>query len=283
MRSGNGGTREVVAVVAVVAANLPADSAAPGAVAGYHGHMPRRVGDYRGLTHLSRLRLLHAVQRGPGRRLAELADEVELHANTAREHLTVLEREGLVKSRPLTTGTRGRPPVVYHPVDDAELSAEAARRAARARERGDLLRRLSPHLDHAADIGEEASHQLDTLYEHLDDAGFEPSLDEDQLTVSLVPCKYFAAMDEDRGTVCSVHVRLIQQHLLQVPGPVELRRVEPFVTPTSCTIALGLAGEETRASRRRGESGTQPEAGSAAEPASGHGEDPVGEPASGRG
>jgi predicted ArsR family transcriptional regulator len=232
--------------------------------------MPRRVGDFRGLTHLSRLRLLHAVQRLPGRRLAELAAEAGLHPNTAREHLAVLENEGLVESRRLVTGTRGRPPIAYHPVEDAQRSEPALRRAEAAKARGEAYRRMvleaagetgetpAPEAEEAGAAAsgwvgrtetpretarsEAARHQLDTLYEHLDDAGFEPSLDEENLTLGLVPCRYFAVMDEDERTVCAVHVRLIRQHLAQVPGPVELRRVQPFVTPESCVVTLGLAG-----------------------------------------
>lgn len=212
--------------------------------------MPRRVEDYRGLTHMSRLRLLHAVQRLPGRRLPELADEAGLHINTARDHLRVLEDEGLIVSYTLTTGSRGRPPVVFHPVEEAESSPAASRRAADAQKRGEILRRLSPDLDHTDDLGEEASHQIDTLYEHLEDAGLEPALDESQLTIELTPCLYFPAMTEERPLVCSVHARLVQQELKQVHGPVELRRLEPFVTEDRCVIALGIQGEETRAERQ---------------------------------
>ncbi|MFV0435476.1 MAG: helix-turn-helix domain-containing protein [Leucobacter sp.] len=213
--------------------------------------MPRRVSDFRGLTHTSRLRLLHAVQRVPGRRLPELADEVGLHLNTAREHLELMEQEGLVQSFRLTTGTRGRPPKVFYPVGDventptAENNPAAERRVAGARERGDLLRRVSPELDRTSELGEAAAHQIDTLYEHLEDAGFEPVLDESQLTIGLTPCRYFSAMESHRRIVCSVHVRLIHHHLSQIPGPAELRRVEPFAGPEHCLISLGIKGEET--------------------------------------
>lgn len=219
--------------------------------------MPRRVEDYRGLTHLSRLRLLHAVQLAPGSRLAELADRTGLHQNTAREHLAVLEREGLVTRRTEAVGGRGRPPAIYEPVDDVEHSPAAGRRAAEAGERGDRLRRISPALDHGDTRGEEAEHQLDTLYEHLDDAGFEPSLDEESLTLDVSPCRYLTAMDEDCRTVCSVHVRLIDQHLRQVPGPVELREVTPFVTDTRCTISLGLADDDAGPTSEAAESQTR--------------------------
>ena len=222
--------------------------------------MPRRVDDFRGLTHLSRLRLLSAVQRLPGRRIDELADEADLHRNTAREHLAVMEREGLVRSVPVATGSRGRPPVEYHPVDDASESEPARERAKAARIRGDALRRAMPDLDATADLGSDATHQIDTLYEHLDDAGFEPELDEQALTIGLTPCRYLSVMSEDQQAVCAAHIRLVRSQLEQVSGPVELRQVSPFVTPTHCVIALGLRGEPTRSALPRGDHALRREA-----------------------
>lgn len=211
--------------------------------------MPRRVEDFRGLTRVSRLRLLHAVHRIPGRRLADLAEEVGLHVNTAREHLAILEEEGLVTSLMLTTGVRGRPPVVFHPVDDVGSNPAAKRRVDGASERGAKLRRLQPELDLTDEIGEAATQQLDALYEHLDDIGLEPKLDDSQLTIDLAPCRYAFAIETERALVCSVHIRLLQKQLQQVPGPVRLGRVEPFVTPTRCTITLQLADTPPESSR----------------------------------
>ncbi|WP_336660707.1 helix-turn-helix domain-containing protein [Leucobacter sp. USHLN153] len=205
--------------------------------------MPRRVTDYRGLTHPSRLKLLRAVQRLPGRRLAELADEAELHANTAREHLTVLEDEGLIVSFTLTTGERGRPPVIFHPVDGDHVSEVARRRSETARAHGEALRQLAPDLAECGTLAAEAVHQLDALYEHLDDAGLDPSLDHEQLTFELAPCVYRPVLDRDQPLVCSVHTRLVQSHLAQVPGPLELRRLDPFFAPERCRMELGISGE----------------------------------------
>lgn len=213
--------------------------------------MPRRAHDYRGLTQLSRLRLLRAIQRTPGLLLSELAEIAELHTNTAREHLRVLEDEGLVRSETQPTGGRGRPPIVYLPVREADSSPAASRRVAAATASGDALRRMSPDLDSSADLGTAATHQLDALYEHLEDAGLQPDLDERELTMTLAPCPYHRAVEEDRPLVCSVHARLVQDVLTQVPGPIELRRVDPFVTQHSCVIALGMKGEATRVPRTR--------------------------------
>lgn len=205
--------------------------------------MPRRVEDFRGLTRVSRLRLLHAVHRGPGRRLPELAAEVGLHPNTVREHLGVLEREGLVQRFTLTTGGRGRPPVVFHPVEDADENPAARRRVDGAIERGEILRRLAPDLDRTGELGAAAVRQIDALTEHLDDIGLEPRPDDSQLRIDLAPCRYAFAIETDRALVCSVHIQLLKQQLRQLPGPVRLHGVRPFVTPTQCTVTLRVLEE----------------------------------------
>lgn len=82
--------------------------------------MQRRLRDHRCLTHLSRLRLLHAVQRIPGRRLKAIADEASLHVNTARDHLRALEVEGLIRSTSVSSGGPGRPAIVFFPARPTE-------------------------------------------------------------------------------------------------------------------------------------------------------------------
>lgn len=208
--------------------------------------MPRRVGDFRGLTQLSRLRLLYAVQRRPGTGVDDLAAHTGLHPNTVREHLAVLEDEGLVTSRSKQTGRRGRPPKVFEAVQHASDNPVARQRIAGARERGDRWRAI----DEGNDIpgwGPQAQHQLDTLYEHLDDAGLQPRVDEEGLTIEVVPCEYLRALHEDPLAVCTVHVELVHQQLAQVPGPLRLRSVHPFVTPNACTLTLTHGqGEDER-------------------------------------
>ncbi|WP_198394841.1 helix-turn-helix domain-containing protein [Brevibacterium yomogidense] len=214
--------------------------------------MPRRVDDFRGLTQVSRLRLLQSVQRKPGRQLRELADETGVHVNTARDHLRVLEEEGFVVSAPVETGKRGRPPMGYSPVRKAEHSSAAQRRLEEAKDRGRLLRRIAPDLDYSEELGDEASHQLDVLYEHLDDAGLEPDVDEGELTVGLLPCLYQDLIDTNRPLICSVHAKLVRHQLEQVPGPLELKKLHPFVEPHRCLLVLGLAGEGARTAQPGG-------------------------------
>jgi predicted ArsR family transcriptional regulator len=222
--------------------------------------MPRRVNDYRGLTQKSRLKLLHAVQRVPGRLLQELAEEAGMPVSTARDHLHVLEDEGLVISVLAETGRRGRPPKRYSPVRRVEHSPVAQQRADAARWRGDLLRSVEPELDHSASLGTEAAHQLDTLYEHLDDAGLAPEIDEEELTVTLLPCLYEDLIDAERPLVCSVHAKLVRHQLEQTAGPLELRSLHPFVGPRRCVLVLGMHGEASRSARPGGIDGNSSDA-----------------------
>lgn len=200
--------------------------------------MPRRIDDYRGLTQPSRVKILHTIQKLPGQKLDQIAAETGLHINTARDHLKVLEEEGLIVSRPISTGVRGRPPVVFDPVQKPGDSETADQRARASQSKGDLLRRLYPALDRAEEIGSEAQHQIDTLYSHLEDVGLDPILDDENLDISVAPCTYHDLIDEDNSIVCSVHARLIQDQLSQVTGPLKLQKLLPFVTPHECKIML---------------------------------------------
>jgi predicted ArsR family transcriptional regulator len=203
--------------------------------------VPRRVEDFRGLTQPNRLRLLRAIHSSPGRDAHALAAECALPLNTVRDHLSVLEHEGLIRGEAMKTGTRGRPPIGFHPVRDAAASEVAGKRVAGAQARGTLLRAVTdagaagptdPALDPTALA------QLDVLYEHLDDAGLEPAAGEDPLTLDLAPCNYHDVIDADQSLVCSVHACLVKDMLAQVDGPLALKRLEPFVTAHRCRLVL---------------------------------------------
>lgn len=200
--------------------------------------------DFRGLTQRNRLLLLRAIQRRPGRRVDELAKECDIAVNTVRDHLRVLENEGLIRGEPVPASGRGRPPVVFHPVQQATANASAAQRLEGARRRGALLRDLNEPAGTTIDLDPAAQTQLDLLYEHLDDVGLDPEVDEDTLVFELTPCRYRTMMDDDHELVCSVHVQLVNDVLHQVEGPLTLQRLDPFVTEHSCRLVLSRGPAE---------------------------------------
>lgn len=212
--------------------------------------MPRRVGDFRGLTQPNRMRLLRVVQSRPGLRVSDLADECDLPPNTVRDHLEVLEREGLIRRETLPARGRGRPAVAFHPVQEQESNDAARERVRGARQRGELLRAATGAGDGGLD--DAALAQIDVLYEHLDDSGLDPVVDEDALTFELAPCRYHDMIDDDQALVCSVHARLVKDVLRQADGPLALKRLDPFVTEHSCRLVLARRrGEEPEGRRAR--------------------------------
>ncbi len=200
--------------------------------------MPRRTTDYRGLAESSRVRLLRAIQLSPGSTLRQLTERTGIHENTARDHLRTLEQEGLITTRPLRSGRRGRPATTYTAVDDTSTNEAAHRRVERALQKRRLLRTLLPEHDRTGGLAEAAVHQLDVLQEHLDDTGFDPEVDPRRMVVGLVPCPFHRIVDEDQELACAAHARLLQDTLAQVPGPVRLEELRPFVTPQSCEVRL---------------------------------------------
>ena len=198
--------------------------------------MPRRAHDFRGLTQPRRLTLLRAIQRVPGRRAGEIASETGIPLNTVRDHLRVLEDEGLIRADTVQVGTAGRPPVTYSSVRDATQHPVAAARVAGASERGRLLRAVTDAT--SAPLEDDAQRQIDVLYEHLEDAGLDPRVNEESLTFELAPCRYHDMIDEDRALVCGVHARLVQDVLRQTNGPLALRKLQPFVTAHQCQVML---------------------------------------------
>ncbi len=183
------------------------------------------------------MQLLSAVQEAPGLLLRDLAERTGLHENTVRDHLAVLENEGLVTRHTRHPGTRGRPPATYHPVTEHGANPEADDRIDRARRHGDLLRRMAPE-SARTDLGDDALHQLDALYEHLDDVGLQPEIDDANLEIELVPCPYYALIDSDPQLVCRVHTQLIRDVLAQAPGPLSLTLLEPYATHDRCRAHL---------------------------------------------
>ncbi|MFJ6531429.1 helix-turn-helix domain-containing protein [Microbacterium sp. NPDC091662] len=204
----------------------------------YPRHMPRRAHDFRGLTQPRRLRLLHSIQQTPGHRAGALAEETGIPLNTVRDHLRVLEDEGLIHSETVITGGPGRPPVVFHPVRDVASNSVARTRVDGASERGRMLRAVTD--DARTALEEDALRQVDVLYEHLDDAGLDPVVDESAMRFDLAPCRYQGLLAEDQALVCDVHAQLVRDVLRLSDGPLEMQRLDPFVSPRQCRLMLGL-------------------------------------------
>lgn len=77
----------------------------------------QRVTMYRALASASRISLLETLRCGRRMTITELAEAVDLHPNTTREHLARLVDAGFVTCEPEERQTRGRPRILYRLID----------------------------------------------------------------------------------------------------------------------------------------------------------------------
>jgi len=183
------------------------------------------------------MRVLHALYETPGVGLAELSEQTGLHENTLRDHVRILEDEGFVRSEMEHNHHRGRPRKLFWPVRGDVPHEGAQRRVDDAIERGDLLRRIIPPAVH---LDQRTHHQLDAVYEHLDDVGLQPELDEEKMSIDLTPCPFQSLIEGISDMVCHLHTLLIEDVLVRAGGPVEVDRILPFRTATSCRVHLAM-------------------------------------------
>ena len=208
---------------------------------------------HRLLAGVSRSRLLTVLRQAAPQPMGirDLADAVDLHPNTAREHLEQLIGAGLVVTEFARSGGRGRPSIRYRVApgatdDDAApyralatvLADELARRPdsnAAARRAGERWGRALAGA--AGDSGDDA---VDRLVDLLDDAGFSPEAPAhagDPIRLHACP---FGRLARDRGdVVCGVHLGLMRGALEELGAPYEEVRLEPFVEPTLCLAHVG--------------------------------------------
>lgn len=187
--------------------------------------------------------------------IAEIADRLEVHPNTARFHLESLLRSRHVEQVDGTVVGPGRPPLVFRArrgMDPAgprsyrllagilagQLGAEPGA-GARARDAG---RAWGAEL-----IEQPASSERFTdvqaiarLVDLLDDLGFAPEQQASSADgrLALRHCPFLELVESGAQLVCSLHLGLMQGAMAVLGAPVTVERVEPFVEPDLCVAHL---------------------------------------------
>ena len=200
---------------------------------------------HRALADPSRVRLLeHLRASEQGRSADELAAALDLHPNTVRAHLLVLDEAELAVSTLERDGRPGRPRRLFAAVpaeaegehallaaalassleplpDGVEIAAAAGRSWGRV-----LVERLEPgrSADEEACVGRVAA--------LLRRRGFAPEQDPGGLVMHRCPFRELA--ERYPRVVCSLHAGLIDGALEELGAPVALERLEPWVTPSTC-------------------------------------------------
>jgi predicted ArsR family transcriptional regulator len=220
-------------------------------------HRPSPEVRHRALASRPRVRLLELLHAAGGSADAYvLSADLDLHLNTVRAHLAVLERAGLVVSRPEDRRVPGRPRVVYHLtaaegdagdeggygflapvlVDAVATSAEEPGVVAREAGRRWGQQRLAGVEDGASPPGGDVRDRLRSL---LDELGFAPMIDPDVPDViELRECPVRALAAEHPDVVCAVHLGVLQGAMAVAGHPADDVALTPFVTPTTCQVRV---------------------------------------------
>lgn len=197
--------------------------------------------------------VLAALREAPGPlSVAEVADQVGLHANTVRGHLELMVHLGVVTRQSEHSGGRGRPRIIYElapdqpPHEDAyktlaealanELSIISANDQRTADEAGLLWAqalvtqgRLKP-----ATSREDAVAQVSRLFSEL---GFEASTEPLGDRLYLQACPYASIRDAFPG-VCDIHLGLIRGSLAAMGSDLAVDRFDVDAQPGLCVAHL---------------------------------------------
>ena len=215
---------------------------------------------HRALANPLRRRVLASLRaRDQACEVQELAVDLDVHANTVRAHLAVLEEAGLVASEAQPRDRPGRPRLAYRATDqaaDVEADSPGYRFLARM-----LAGYLSSTADDpsqvAQDIGAAWGHHLvdrpapferlsddeglDRLMELLDEFGFAPERDRDATGaahIALRRCPFLDVARDQQDVVCAIHLGLMRGALDELGVTVEATALHPFVQPDRCVTDL---------------------------------------------
>jgi len=211
--------------------------------------------------HAEVLDLLRAAGTPLG--VADVADRLGIHANTARLHLDALAADGAAVRTLSSAQGPGRPRAVYAPRPGMNrggvrgyqflaqillswLSAEGPGAAARAVRAGRtwgafLAERPAPFRTVTAEGS------VARLTDLLDELGFDPAppaAEAEPSVIRLRHCPFLELAEGYDQVVCAIHLGLMQGALTGLGAPVTAARLEPFAEPGACLAHLESAGPE---------------------------------------
>ncbi|HEX6311572.1 MAG TPA: helix-turn-helix domain-containing protein [Acidimicrobiia bacterium] len=209
----------------------------------------------------TRFALYRAIATSTGPLSAhDLADRLDLHANTVRLHLERLREAGLVDVEAVHRGTVGRPQHLYFLADEApSLGFDPPAHALLAGLLAALSERVGADADDAGDTGHawgaEAARRtrsrscLRTLESELHRLGFEPATEtadgtyEGSTRIHFLHCPFRELAEAYPELVCNLHRGLCEGVVDQVGGGT----VEEFATlydhePCHVTVSTGYDG-----------------------------------------
>ncbi|CAI9404088.1 helix-turn-helix transcriptional regulator [Nocardioides sp. T2.26MG-1] len=185
--------------------------------------------------------------------VAEVAESMALHVNTARFHLDGLVEDGLAERTTEPRETPGRPRILYSSEGPTvgprsyELLAEMLTGFVSSLEDSgpgtvELGKAWGRHLIERAAPSErvDADEAVARLDRMLDAVGFRPDsrATESGVEVRLQRCPFREIAEKHTDVVCAIHLGLMQGALEELDAPVVATSLQPFVTPHLCVARL---------------------------------------------
>jgi predicted ArsR family transcriptional regulator len=207
-----------------------------------------------------RARLVEELRGAPrGLDATELARRLDVHPNTARWHLGILRDAGLVQTRAVASGARGRPRILYSlrpgaiPGEQSEYRLLATILAGLVGERSDsgaeteragrawgkyLVKKPLPltQVDN-----EEATQEVASL---LAEQGFAPEIEGNE--IHMHRCPFDAIAEAHPDVVCSVHRGLVAGALEELGSDLEVAGLDVLPRPGVCILRLARRASHDR-------------------------------------
>ena len=195
-----------------------------------------------------RAALLAVLEGAPdGLGADDLASRTGLHPNTVRWHLGHLADAGLVRSRRMLTGRRGRPRLVFEATGDSAPATDPYRVLATML--ADALEGVDPAATQVATTGRDWGRQLvaqdarapsgaavDRVVALLDGHGFAPRRTHGG--IEMRRCPFADVVDAHGSTVCALHAGLIDGALEELDADERLEALVPWARPGICVARL---------------------------------------------
>ncbi len=180
--------------------------------------------------------------------VADVADELGLHRNSARFHLEGLRDAGYVESKAAASGHLGRPPLVFAATSDSpNVTNSHLMELAQI-----LIRSFVSPLPDATRLAEEAgrswgrdaahdeSDVVDGLVAQLAERGFGTIVGDDALTFTRCPFRGEISQSE-LPVVCAIHQGFVEGYLEPAEDSPAPGRIE--VGPRLCHLSLDRFGD----------------------------------------
>lgn len=201
----------------------------------------------------ARQRVLAWLQEtGEPTTVARCAAALDLHENTARNHLEALADDGLANRSRKKANGRGRPSTLYAASADASSESGVREYASLASALARIIAETSNNTARDADRagalwgcqlagGRQPETRLQARGEVVDilaDLGFAPRANQPVTNVALTRCPLLDVARENTTVVCGVHLGLVRGALDQMGHGDQSAELVPFAEPGACRLLL---------------------------------------------